>query len=64
MSHSKNHGIQPMYKWMMAINDFIIIIIIITSKARFYRPDSNENLMNQHLYHNNSVQIKKHKSPF
>ena len=53
-----------MYKWMMAINDFIIIIIIITSKARFYRPDSNENLMNQHLYHNNSVQIKKHKSPF
>ena len=27
MSHSKNHGIQPMYKWMMAINDFIIIII-------------------------------------
>ena len=29
MSHSKNHGIQPMYKWMMAINDFIIIIIII-----------------------------------
>ena len=28
MSHSKNHGIQPMYKWMMAINDFIIIIII------------------------------------
>ena len=30
MSHSKNHGIQPMYKWMMAINDFIIVIIIIT----------------------------------
>ena len=29
MSHSKNHGIQPMYKWMMAIKDFIIIIIII-----------------------------------
>ena len=36
MSHSKNHGIQPMYKWMMAINDFIIIIIIIILLHTYY----------------------------